>query len=325
MLQAMYPIGQEQEEEIKPKKQEKKEKTLADRLINGDFNVNLENYDEPVVTSAPKRRRKKKEDNIVPPDVTTENKDIDLPLYQSNVPYKTEYEETDIILKSTINQIDELSMDIKSDIYGIKESKTMRNKYTYLTNLYSSYGSVLSTKIAAVREMNSIITKAVELDLKRAKELNLTSAVDDDKAVMDMYKTIIGIPREDPMSSYSTPLSYNQMTAPVFPQQVLGANEDSIYNNYVTNMTPEQKLMRYEDDPNVQTVVIYNKDTYEKRFAVMNVATGEEITGVPVRSTEMFMPDTTIDESRGIARNVNLNETYPLIVIGGNAEIDSYY
>lgn len=324
--QAMVPIDQDIEEKPKKKKEkEQKPMTLAEKMLSGKFNSDLE-LKEPQVVELPKKRRttKAKTDNIIKPD-EEKKEDTTLPIYQSNVPYKTEYEETDYILKETIAQLNDLSMNIKSDIVGIKESKTLRNKYTYLNNLYSSYANTISAKISAVREMNSITTKAVELDLKRAKEFNMNNAVDDDKAVMDMYKSIISIPKDDPLSAYGMPVSHSMMTANVYPQQVMGANEDAIYQNYIANLTPEQKLMRYEDDPNVQTVVIYNKDTFEKRFAVMNVATGEEITGVPVRDTAMFMPDTTIDEAHGIARNVNLNETYPLIVIGSGDRNIEYY
>lgn len=295
---------------------------FLEKINRGDFNITLQT---PVVSNDTiKEKKKTTRRKSTPTPPSEDGKNENLPMYQSTVPYKTEYEETDMLLRSTIAQIDELSVDIKNDIYNIKDSKTMRNKYTYLTNLYGSYGNVLSTKIAAVKEMNSITTKAVELDLKRAKENKAVLNVDDDKAVMDIYKTIIGIPSDDPMSRYSTPMPTVQMSPQMYNHQVVGADEDAIYNNYVNNMTPEQKMMRYEDDPNIKTVVIYDKSTYEKRFAVMNVATGEEITGVPVRSTAMFMPDTTIDEARGIARNTNLNETYPLIIVG-NDSVNSYY
>ena len=33
----------------------------------------------------------------------------------------------------------------------------------------------------------------------------------------------------------------------------------------------------------------------------------------------MFLEDTLIDKKRNIARNVNLGETYPLVVVGGNS------
>ena len=334
-MEALSYISDYKEINVKPVK-----RTILDKMKDGSFeHINLNPVPAVTQPAPAKRGRKKKEttatknealpDNLVKPsdivfgeseDISGDNKD--LPMYQSNVSYKTEYEESDTLLRTTIAQIDDLSMDIKQDIIGIKESKTMRNKYTYLNNLYSAYASTLSTKIAAIREMNSTTTKSVELDLKRAKELHLNDPVDDDKAVMDLYKNIISLPQENPIAQYAMPI--NPSTAQFGGYNIDTNTENAIYNSYLNNITPEQKLMRYEEDPDVQTVVIYNKDTYEKRFAVMNVRTGEEITGVPVRDTEMFMPDTTIDEANGIARNTNLNETYKLIVVG-NGNIESYY
>ena len=80
-------------------------------------------------------------------------------------------------------------------------------------------------------------------------------------------------------------------------------------------MTPAQRLSMYESDPNVQQVVIYDNTTNSKRFEVMNIATGEIIPNVDKRDM-MFMDDTVIDLQNHIARNLNLNETYPVIEVG---------
>ena len=82
-------------------------------------------------------------------------------------------------------------------------------------------------------------------------------------------------------------------------------------------MTPEQNTMMYENNPDVKQVVVYNEDTGERFFDVRNMKTGESIPNV-TKHDSMFLDDTVIDKKRKIARNVNLGESYPLVIIGGN-------
>ena len=91
-------------------------------------------------------------------DVTTEN-------------YAESYNETNNIIKSAIAQADELSYEIKQDIDAVRSSKTIKNKYTYLTNLTASASALINTKIAAIRELNSSITNAHRFELDRLKAL----------------------------------------------------------------------------------------------------------------------------------------------------------
>ena len=62
------------------------------------------------------------------------------------------------------------------------------------------------------------------------------------------------------------------------------------------------------------SVVVYDKATGNKYFDVMNVATGRSIPNVP-RRDPMFMEDTTLDIQKKIAKNINLNETFPIVII----------
>ena len=47
---------------------------------------------------------------------------------------------------------------------------------------------------------------------------------------------------------------------------------------------------------------------------MMDVVTGAVIPNVPVYDP-MFLEDTTLDLKNKIAKNINLNETFPIIVI----------
>lgn len=106
---------------------------------------------------------------------------------------------------------------------------------------------------------------------------------------------------------------------------VTGNNQiDAGYLNYLSNLSPEQNLMRYENDPNVKQVVVYDAKTGNKFFQVMNTATGEVIPNVPVYDTAVFMPDTTIDIKNRIAKNLNLRETFPLVIINEDSATMQY-
>jgi hypothetical protein len=101
-----------------------------------------------------------------------------------------------------------------------------------------------------------------------------------------------------------------------------GVPMDIGYLNYMANLTPEQNLMRYENDPNVQQVVVYDAATGAKFFQMMNIATGEVIPNVPVYD-QMMMENTTLDLKTGIAKNLDLNETFKIVQI--NNDITNQY
>ena len=93
---------------------------------------------------------------------------------------------------------------------------------------------------------------------------------------------------------------------------------DAGYLNYMSNLSPEQNMMMYESNPNVKQVVVFDASTGNKFFQVMDMSTGQVIPNVPVYD-QMFMEDTTLDLKTKIAKNINLNETFPIVVINEGA------
>ena len=87
--------------------------------------------------------------------------------------------------------------------------------------------------------------------------------------------------------------------------------------SYVSNLTPEQNLMRYENNPNIKQVVVYDASTGNKFFQMMDMSTGEAIPNVPVYD-DLIMQDTTLDLANGIAKNLNLRESFPIVQINNN-------
>ena len=263
-------------------------------------------------TSKPKkkttRKSSKKEDYV------KANPDNELSMTQSNTPYSDTYGETTQMLKNSVMEIDSINNELRNDIENIRSSKTIKKKYDYISEISSTRGSLLSTKISAIREINNAITNGHNLELKRIKELKLNETEkDDDKYIMDLYNAFISTPVGTPgagmmsapsMADIST-MSGNINGIPLSPIM------DSVPMSSVDNM------MRLEGNSNIKTVVMYDSSTGNRWFDVIDTNTGQSIPNSE-KPDQMFLEDTTLDIHNGIARNTNLDLTYPLIVINNN-------
>ena len=239
----------------------------------------------------------------------------------AEVDYARSYSETNNLIRGAILQADELSSEIKQDIDAVRSSKTLKNKYTYITNLTASAGSLLSTKIAAIKELNSTITQAHNLELNRLKTLKLNeNAENDDMRMMDIYSAFI-----------NTPVGTYTPAAPNIQDITLGINSptgnvsgiEMVVPTQAQNLTPEQNRMRMESNPNIQTVVRYDQSTGQRCFDVIDKMSGASVPNYP-RPDNFLLEDTTIDVHAGIARNRNVNTVWPLVVNGSNSFINEY-
>lgn len=273
-------------------------------------------------SSAPKKRSKPKV--AVNGEVLPEREIINpIPgAAVAEVDYARSYNETNNLIRGAIMQSDELSSEIKQDIDAVRSSKTIKNKYTYITNLTASASALLSTKISAIKELNSTITQAHNLELNRMKTLKLNEAeANDDAKMMDIYSAFVNTP----IGTYTpnTPniqdltLGVNNPNGPVAPIEMV-AN-----NGINANLTAEQNRMRMENNPNVQTVVRYNQSTGQRMFDVVDTTTMASIPNYP-RPDAFLLEDTTIDVHAGIARNRNINVVWPLVIDGSNVVINEY-
>ena len=240
----------------------------------------------------------------------------------AEVDYARSYTETNNLIRGAIMQSDELSNEIKQDIDTVRSSKTIKNKYTYITNLTASASALLSTKISAIKELNSTITQAHNLELNRMKTMKLNEAeANDDAKMMDIYSAFVNTP----IGTYTpnTPniqdltLGVNNPNGPVAPIEMASAN------GLNANLTAEQNRMRMENNPNIQTVVRYNQSTGQRMFDVIDNATMASIPNYP-RPDAFLLEDTTIDVHAGIARNRNINTVWPLVIDGSNTVINEY-
>lgn len=246
-------------------------------------------------------------------DNSKNKSDRELSFMESNEPYEKKYQETTNILRSAIIQLDSAMNDLQSDIQQVRLSKAMRGKWQYLPNMQKSLSDMIANKISAARELNNTISKCNELEIKRFKEVkaaNAASDQDDDQRVMEMYKAFVSTP----VSQNAFPnVSQLAVSSPSNQVQTIGV--DNGYEAYLQNLTPQQNQMYIEADPNIQQVVVYNQETGARYFDVIDMTTGQSIPNAEKHDV-MFLEDTTIDLKNKVARNVNLGETYPLVVVG---------
>lgn len=272
-------------------------------LIGNKQNVYNPGSEEIEVENKPKRGRPKKTESV------------NMTRAEKGESYYDKYAKTNALLDQTIFEIDDLNSGIKRELKAVMASKTLKKKYEYMSELAGTSGGLLSTKVTAIRELNKSITDSVNLEIKMAKE-NKAAEETDDKRIMDMYNAFISTP----IGSYTAPI------APSNIDIVMGNNGTSIiptvngefqtddlgYNQYMNNLTPEQRKIQLEGQ-NIKTVVVFDPDTGNRYFDSVNMDTNQSVPGLPLPEAH-FLDDLNINMNTGVARNTNLNITYPVVI-----------
>jgi hypothetical protein len=205
----------------------------------------------------------------------------------------------------------------------------MKNKYMVLNNLSENIGAMLSNRISTIKEINNCITKSNDLDYKKYKDIQAAkSSMNDDKYIADLYQAFIQNPQNQPVSYTMPPINESIVGSNIIRANIpndtpAGGVVDEGYLNYISNITPEQNLMRYENNPNVKQVVVYDESTGAKFFQMMDMSTGEAIPNVPVYD-DLIMQDTTLNLNTMTAKNLNLRESFPIVKINSNKVTSQY-
>lgn len=281
---------------------------------NGKFRVNVVgligkkqdvyNPTEDEDIEKPKRGRPKK--TIESVNMTKSNKDQT---------FFDKYSKTNALLDQTIFEIDSLNSNIKRELDTVIKSKTLKKKYEYMSELAGTSSNLLSTKITAIRELNKSITDSTTLEIRMAKE-NKQEEETDDKRIMDMYNAFINTP----IGSYTGPIAPSNIdmtmgnTGTTIMTTIDGQvqNEDLGYTQYMNNLTPEQRKIQLEGQ-NIKTCVVFDPDTGQRYFDNINFDTNEPVPGLPLPEAH-FLDDLNINMNTGVARNTNLNLTYPVFI-----------
>lgn len=232
--------------------------------------------------------------------------------------YLQSFGKTNAMLEAAIAQTDQLSIEVKEDIDTIRASKTLKNKYTYITNLTASSASLISTKIAAIKEINSTISQSHKLELDKAKSIRDSEKdQSDDSRMMDLYKAFVNTP----VGTYTSPNipSISDMAMAPGMNGVMSIAMGDIPDG---QLTPEQVRMRMENNPNIMTVVKFNQSTGQRFFDVIDRTNGASIPNYP-RPDPFLLDNTNIDIHAMSARNKDLDTVWPLVLVG-DGDISEY-
>lgn len=286
-------------------------------------------YQESEKKKVVKRKKKDDEDGETTVEVVPTNPDNMLVNTQRS--YKDTYQETDLMLKGSIYQLDQASNEISEDLCEIRKSRTLKNKYSYIADLSSARASMISTKISAIKELNNSIKNAHDFEIKRMKETKASEMQKDDvKSIQDMYSAFVSMPVQQGMNGpFTSPLGpstmdftlQNNMNPAVqYAIAMMNQNPDAGFNNYLNNMSPEQMTMLIEDNPNINQVIAYNPNTGAAEFRYFDSAQQRYVEGIPARSAEMFMGAMQFNFDTMTARSEDLNESFKIVMdenIGG--------
>ena len=296
---------------------------------NKDSNINtpVVNNNTSESTDTPKRKRGRPRKNEqqsntleVSASSNIQKQDMHVPMCQSDESYENNYDETNNMLKYSIMQLDILANDVKSELDSIRKSKTLKGKYQYISDLCSTASNLVSSKISAIKEINSVKTNCYKLELQRAKDIR-TSQVnqqDDDKYITDLYNAYINTPVggvPNPALQYTSSNIGGNINAYMNGINTTQVNEEQNFQNYMNNLSPEQNRMIIGDNPNIETVVAFDPNTGEKAFEVIDTNTGLSVPNYP-RPNASLLDDTSVDVSTGIASNTNIGQSWKVVVLG---------
>ena len=282
-----------------------------DNLTSGTCRVDVsslvgkkqESYDPVPVEETTKKGRPRKTESVT---MTKSKKDDS---------YYDRYNKTNALLDQTIYEIDDLNLAVKKELKAITASKTIKKKYEYISELAGTSGSLLSTKVTAIRELNKSITDSANLEIKMARESKQVEE-SDDKRIMDMYNAFINTP----IGSYTAPAAPSNVdmvlgnTGVPIMTNVGGVQSDDVgYDQYLNNMSPEQRKIQVEaSGRQIKTCVVFDPETGHRYFENFDLETNQPVPGLPLPEPQ-FLDEVNINMNTGVARDTNLNITYPLI------------
>ena len=290
----------------------------------------------PVVTDLPdkKTRRKKSASSSDKPEHINHAEVVD------QVVYSDTYSDTNALLHQTIAQLDTVSAEMKEELDKIVSSRTIKGRYMAMGNVSKSLSDMLSTKVQAIKELNNSIKAVNDMEYRRAKDnRSFESNQGDDKAIMDLYNAFVqapvsaNIPSTGPYSligpnlndvmfgANQLPMGSNEVVASdgsIITYNSDQAQSNAMFNNYMSNLTPEQNAMINEGK--TETVIVYDKATGAKSFEVVDSKTMQPVPNMPVPDP-MFLADVSVDVRRKVARNTNLNQVYRVITVNDDTVI----
>lgn len=259
-----------------------------------------------------KRRKKSDSDDTSLVPATPVAPETSMSYIQQNIPYTSAYQETNAQLDESIAQLNMLGGELVSELQAIKASKTLRNKYSLINDMTATATNIINSKVAAIREKNKTTNDVMHLELARLKELKTQTNEQDDNARMaDMYNAFI-----------NTPIGAGRVQLGPSPQDMIMSSQYehvSIGGDqamWEQSLDPAQNRMVLEARGAIDTVVMYDENTGNRWFEIIDKATGQPVPNVE-KPDNTYIYDLDINIRGGFAKDSNRNTVYPLIVING--------
>ena len=245
--------------------------------------------------------------------------------------YEKGYKGQAALLLDAIAKSEEVYNRVNVELNHFAENKLYggKNRLQHVADFMNTQIGVINSKINAVRELDNIRHKINEMMIKRL-QMDKDVEENSDKAVMDAYYALVnstnyGLPQMvTPLSAQTINTGVNMGGNPIQSNLILDSSDiirgdmdtsDASFEAYKKNLTPIQRKMILDNDPNIKTVVVYDQSSGNKYFDVVNVQTGQSVPGV-TRPAEFLLDSMRIDARNGVAVNSNVNQTYPLVIIG---------
>ena len=239
---------------------------------------------------------------------------------QENIPYAMAYQETNQQLDESITQLNILGGELMQELQSVRASKTLRNKYNYINDMTTTCTSIISAKLAAIKEKNKTINDVSHLELSRLKELkSQANAEDDNTRIASMYDAFINTPISMGRGVLAPPMQDMMMADSAIPQAALGStmSEQAAWEQ---SLDPAQNRMILEAKGAVETIVVYDNATGNRWFDIVDKVTRQSVPNVE-RPDNSYIYDIDINVRGGFAKDSMRNKIYPLLVL--NAESDS--
>ena len=289
--------------------------------------------DQAVITETAnkkKRKAKKADDGAIVVSTgndinTTDSSATNSREIVENTVYADTYSDTNTMAMGIIGQTDELLRECKQELDMIRAQRNLKGRYHYLNATVQTMGTLLSTKLQAVKEINSTIKTINDNEYRRFKDMRAMEQGDDNKAIMDAYSAFISAPVGAP--EYHLPGTaaltggLNGIVPAQYPPEVQ-KNMDAGMANYLAHLTPEQNAMLLDNNKDIEEVIVYDQATGAKQFQWMNTKTGQIIDNMPA-SSNLTIQDYSIDPRLGIAKNINLNDIKKVVVLN-KGEFDKF-
>ena len=301
--------------------------TVQDLVQQGDEDINV------ITETAPKKRgpgrpSKNSDANSYTDIVVADHGKKEKSLEKQ---YEKGYFDNAKMLYGAIAQTEQVYQDINEELIKFRTNKAYggRSRIDAMSNYMNTQVSLINTKITAVRELNNIRSKINDLVMKKEQQLKDTGDDNSDKAIMDAYYALVNAQRyglppiQRPLDNTSINTGINLRGTPIQSTGIITAvanqdNADNSFQEYQNNLDPTKKRMIADKDPNIKTVVVYDQNSGNKYFDVINVSTGTTVPGVE-RPGEFLLDNMRVDINNGIAVNSNTNMTFPLVIIGTRA------